>query len=389
MKGVVSKLFVVVPIVALTSVSLIGDVKTTDRASVKFEGMLGHVVGFFGGKAAKEGVESSVAVKGNRKATFNDSTGQIVDLSEEKVYDIDMHKKTYTVTTFDEIRQKMREEAERAQKEAKEQPGQPQPEQKPEKPQKEYEVDFDVKETGQKKQLAGYDTHEVIATVTVREKGKTLEDGGGVVMTNDMWLGPEIPQLREVAAFDMKLLAAAPAGRPPDFHLPRADGDGDRQLPGRAERDGAVREGRRQAPGHGARYDEHVRRRQEPGADGRGAEAAEQRLRQRRQSHRDVRQEDDEEEGAAQAARHDPHDASRGAQRQHDRGRRRRGDPGGVQGEAEVAGARFTSTRRVLSPGLPTPIAAPKKDVATRERRGSGRGCPFRRHPTRDSETES
>jgi hypothetical protein len=204
MKGVVRKLFLIIPLVALTSIPLVGEVKTTDRTSVKFEGMLGRVVGFFGGKGAKEGIESTVAVKGDRKATFNDSTGQIVDLAEEKVYDLDMKKKTYTVTTFDEIRQKMREAEERARKEEKEEPGGQPEAQKPEKPQKEYEVDFDVKDTGQKKQLAGYDVHEVIATATVREKGKTLEDGGGVVMTNDMWLAPEIPQLREVAEFDMR-----------------------------------------------------------------------------------------------------------------------------------------------------------------------------------------
>ena len=83
----------------------------------------------------------------------------------------------------------MREEEEKAKKEVdKEQPG----ERQEEKPAKELEVDFDVKETGQKKQIAGYDTHEVIMTVTVREKGKTLEDGGGLVMNVDSWVGPHI-----------------------------------------------------------------------------------------------------------------------------------------------------------------------------------------------------
>jgi hypothetical protein len=44
----------------------------------------------------------------------------------------------------------------------------------------------------------------VVATVTVREKGKTLEDAGGIVMTNDMWMGPEIPQLKELSDFEMR-----------------------------------------------------------------------------------------------------------------------------------------------------------------------------------------
>jgi hypothetical protein len=180
--------------------SLRADVKTQDRSQVKFEGMLGRMVNFFGGKAAKEGIVANVAVKGDRKATMNDNGGQIIDLAEEKIYDIDTKKKTYTVTTFEELRQRMREAQEKAQKEAKSEEGAEQPTEKG----KEYEVDFDVKETGQKKQIAGYNTREVIATVTIREKGRTLEQGGGMVITSDMWLAPNIPQMKEIADFDMR-----------------------------------------------------------------------------------------------------------------------------------------------------------------------------------------
>ena len=154
------------------------------------------------GKAAKEGIDSTTAVKGDRKATVTGTTERIVDLAEEKVYDIDLSKKTYTVTTFEELRRRMREAEEKAKKDAeKQQPSEKQPQ---EKPAKEVEVDFDVKETGQKKQVAGYDTHESVVTVTVREKGKTLEEGGGLVMTSNIWLGPQVPQMKEIAEFEMR-----------------------------------------------------------------------------------------------------------------------------------------------------------------------------------------
>jgi len=192
---------VALPIVALATAPVFADVKTKDKSQFKFEGMLGRFVNFVGGKAAKEGVVGTSAVKGNRKVTLNEATGQIIDLSEEKVYDLDMKKKTYTVETFEEIRRKMREAEERAKKQAdEEQPG----ESKDEKPAKELEVDYDVKETGQKKQIAGYDTHEAIITVTVREKGKTLEDGGGMVTTTNSWLGPVIPEMKELTDFDIR-----------------------------------------------------------------------------------------------------------------------------------------------------------------------------------------
>ncbi len=194
---------VALPLVALTAVPLGAEVKTREKTHVALGGMLGKMFNMFGGKAAREGVVGTTAVKGNRKATMNESTGQIIDLGEEKVYDLDMKKKTYEVTTFEQLRQKMREAREKAQKQASEQQGKEEKQEKAQ-PQKEYEVDFSVKETGQKKQLAGYDTHEVVMTITVREKGKTLEDGGGLVMNVDSWLGPQIPALKELAEFDMK-----------------------------------------------------------------------------------------------------------------------------------------------------------------------------------------
>src|SRR5919106_5557289 len=58
------------------------DVRTDEKTQVKFEGMLGRMANLFGGRAAKEGLVSTVSVKGDRKATLNGETGQIIDLNE-------------------------------------------------------------------------------------------------------------------------------------------------------------------------------------------------------------------------------------------------------------------------------------------------------------------
>jgi hypothetical protein len=201
MKRLICTAVVAVPLFTFAVANPYADVKTREQSNVKFEGMLGFFLNRT--KAAKEGVTNTAAVKGNRKATLNDTTGEIIDLSEEKVYSLNVKKKEYSVETFEQIRKRMREEAERArQEQQKQEPSQPAGE--PQKPQKEIEVDFDVKDTGQKKQLIGYDTHETIVTVTVREKGKTLEDSGGMVMTSDMWLTPSVPELKELADFDIR-----------------------------------------------------------------------------------------------------------------------------------------------------------------------------------------
>jgi len=177
------------------------DVKTEEKSLVTFGGTLGRLVNIFGGKAAKEGIVSTVAVAGDRKMSTNDTRGTIIDLKEEKIYDLDMRRKTYTVTTFDELRRKMQAMEDQARsdaaKESKEEPP-------PQNQGKQYDVDFDVKNTGQTKTINGFDSREVIATVTVREKGKKLEDSGGVEMTVDNWLTRTQPALKEIWDFEAR-----------------------------------------------------------------------------------------------------------------------------------------------------------------------------------------
>jgi hypothetical protein len=195
------------PLLMLSAGPLHAEVKTRDKSLVKFEGLLGKMMGMFGGKAAKDGLVTTSAVKGDRKAEFNESTGRIVDLAEEKVYEIDMKKKTYKVVTFDELRRQLREAQERASREAeKETGGGKEEQQQPQEPQ--YEVDFDLKETGQTRQFAGHNARQIVMTVTVRKKGVTLEEGGGLVLTTDSWLGPEMPEMKELAEFELRYAKA-------------------------------------------------------------------------------------------------------------------------------------------------------------------------------------
>ena len=112
-----------VGIAATASVS--ADVRTDQRVKFQLGGAIGKLVNMFGGKGARDGVTSMVAVKGDRKATLSDATGQIIDLSEEKIYDLDLKKKTYRVTTFAELRKQMEEAKREAEKSAREQANEP------------------------------------------------------------------------------------------------------------------------------------------------------------------------------------------------------------------------------------------------------------------------
>ena len=193
----------IVLLVLAASPAIRADVRSEEKARIEFAGMLGRMVNLFGGKGAKDGVVSTVAVKGNRKATFNDTTGQIIDLGEEKIYELDMKKKTYKVATFAELRRRMEEARAKAEQNAqKEQTREKAAEPAPKEDN--VEIDFDVKDTGQKKVVNGFDAHQVVMTITVREKGKTLEENGGLVLTADEWLVPRIPAMKEVADFDIR-----------------------------------------------------------------------------------------------------------------------------------------------------------------------------------------
>lgn len=161
---------------------------------MKLEGAAGTILRLAGSKG--EPMAQSVAVKGDRKLTVGDSSGELVDLAAEKIYRLDPKARTYQVTTFEELRKKARSGAKQESR-----PGQA------EGPaESDTEVDLDVKQTGQRKTLNGFDTHQVITTVTIRKKGKTLEQGGGTVITADQWLTGQAKALGELASFDRRYL---------------------------------------------------------------------------------------------------------------------------------------------------------------------------------------
>jgi hypothetical protein len=194
-------------LLAAASYSLKADVRADEKARTEFGGAMGKIVNFFGGKSAREGVTSTVAVKGDRKSSINDTTGQIIDLAEEKVYDLDMKKKSYKITTFDELRRRMEEARKRAEENAAKQPAaapKPTPAPAPDKNQKQMDIEFSLKETGQKKNLNGFETREIVMTITMHEKGKTLDEAGGIVLTSDIWMGPKIAAMREIPEFDRR-----------------------------------------------------------------------------------------------------------------------------------------------------------------------------------------
>jgi hypothetical protein len=122
------------------------------------------------------------------------------------VYDINFENKSYKVTTFDELRRRMRDAEEKARQErTKAEKKEEKASESGEKP-PEYEVDVVTKSTGAAKTVNGFDAKQSITTVTVRPKGQTLEQGGGMVLTADSWLAPGVDSMKDVADFQMRYM---------------------------------------------------------------------------------------------------------------------------------------------------------------------------------------
>ena len=117
----------------------------------------------FGGKAAKEGIETDDAPSraiARRRSTTRPAGSSTCrrKRSTSSTQEEDLHRHDLRGAAPAHARGAAR----RPRKDRREGTAGATSREKPQKPTKECEVDFDVKETGQKKQIAGYDAHETI-----------------------------------------------------------------------------------------------------------------------------------------------------------------------------------------------------------------------------------
>jgi hypothetical protein len=176
------------------------DVEVKNKNQIKFSGFMGKMFGMFGGKAAKEGVVTTEVVAGNRKLSRSEDVGDIIDLDEEKIYQVDWKKKRYEVMTFDEMREQMKKAADQM----KGMSGESKEEPRGTEEEPAWEVDVKLEKTGNTRNINGFDTREVVMTITSRQKGKTLEEGGGMVMTSNVWLTDKVPGAGEINEFNRR-----------------------------------------------------------------------------------------------------------------------------------------------------------------------------------------
>ena len=160
------------------------------------------MAGMFSSQARKMGdpIVSTIYIKDNRMARVSPESIEIIDLDKETITNIDTAKHTYTVMTFQQMRDAMEKARQEAQKRQAEHPAEA-----PAKPDttNDVKMSFDVKvrKTGVEKQVSGLNSKEAILTMVMNATDQKTQQTGSMAITNDMWLVPEIPGYDQVRDF--------------------------------------------------------------------------------------------------------------------------------------------------------------------------------------------
>ncbi len=195
-------------IVAAVPASVFADYSYQQTTQITGGSMMAmmKMAGAFSSQArkAEEPITSSIYIKGNRMANVAPDRIEIIDLDAETIANVDTTKRTYTVMTFQQIRDQLAQAQQQMEKARAEHPAPTAPgSTKPDDVKVTYDVH--VRNTGAEKQISGLDTKEAILTMMMIGTDQKTQQTGAMAITNDMWLVPEIPGYKQVREFYVRM----------------------------------------------------------------------------------------------------------------------------------------------------------------------------------------
>ena len=156
-----------------------------------------HVAGAFSKKTRQmtEPMLSTISIKGNRMVRKSADQATIIDLDQQTITTVHFTDKTYSVVTFEQLKQQMAAAAEKM----KSRDNQPQ----------QGDMSFDVKvsDTGQTKVINGNNTHEMMMVMTMTASSTDPKDKGqgALNMVNHVWIAPNVSGYGEVRDFHRRM----------------------------------------------------------------------------------------------------------------------------------------------------------------------------------------
>jgi hypothetical protein len=150
------------------------------------------VAGVFSKQArqANEPIQSTVAIKGDRMVHRSPQHATVIDLATQTITTINMEKKTYSVMTFDEMKQMLQQMSEKMHQN---------------KGQGEMNFSVSANATGKTKQIAGLEAKELVLKMTMTGTDEKSGQKGSMVITADSWIAPQAPGYKEVRDFQRRM----------------------------------------------------------------------------------------------------------------------------------------------------------------------------------------
>ena len=147
---------------------------------------------------------TQVELRGNQLARVSTASTEIIDLDQETVTRINNDKKTYTVTSFEEMRQAFKDASKKV-AEARKEPDEPAGDAA--QPPPKYKVTFDVsvKDTGASKSINGVTAKEQVMTmkahVTPVDPAADPAQAATFSMITDLWSAPKPAEMQAIDDF--------------------------------------------------------------------------------------------------------------------------------------------------------------------------------------------
>ena len=146
-----------------------------------------------------KGMKTKTRIRGNRMRSDSGNNATIIDLDEEKIYQLDKKKKAYTVMTFDEKKEQLRAAMAQARSQAAEAEG------GKDTPDVTASAEVKVTETGKTEKIRGHECKQYLMELDITMTNEDEDESGTMSTVTEMWLAKDIDGLEELQAFHRKM----------------------------------------------------------------------------------------------------------------------------------------------------------------------------------------
>lgn len=190
------------------SAALRGDLKYQESTQIT-GGMLEgatKLMSFFGAKGLDKTMSTNY-IKGDRLRTDSYVNNELTDssiirLDSEDIIHIDHKKKSYTVMTFEQMRQQMQKAMEAMQHPNKTSTNDTKTDAKA--PDVKFEPKISIKDTGETKVINGFNTRHVLMSVQMEGQDQKTQDKGTFGVDSDLWITKDVSGFAERQEFYKK-----------------------------------------------------------------------------------------------------------------------------------------------------------------------------------------